>query len=204
MRPVLFGDKPDCCEQIPLIRTFIAVNLASFVVEEIAKVQAALRAADPGVVRWTRVENMHLTLKFLGDIEQDCVAPILSRLRRVVHDRPAFRVEARRLGGFPDLKRLRVIWVGLSGEGLTVLSKDLETALRELHFPAEKREFHPHVTLGRVRSQRGWDQVLPLVQHYAHTSFGTSVIDQVRLYRSDLRPTGAIYTALGSAPLQTK
>jgi 2'-5' RNA ligase len=188
---------------MPLIRAFIAVNLASSVVEEIAKVQAALRTVsdDTGTVRWTRVENMHLTLKFLGDIEQDHVAPILTRLRRVVRGRPAFQVEARQLGGFPNLKRPRVIWAGLSADGLTALSKDLETTLLELHFPAEKRDFHPHVTLGRVRSQRGWDQVLPLVQHYQHTSFGTSVIDQVRLYRSDLRPTGAIYTALGSVPL---
>jgi 2'-5' RNA ligase len=217
-----------------LIRAFIAVTLAPSVVEEIAKVQAALRRADgePGAVRWTRVENMHLTLKFLGNIDQHQVAPILTRLRHVGRDCPAFQVEARQLGGFPSLKRPRVIWVGLhdtandealQGEKhspLPGLSKAIETALSELDFPVEQRDFRPHITLGRVRSQRGWDRILPLVQDYRHTSFGTSVIDRISLYRSDLRPkasvitqetrrrsrvplpTGAIYTALGSVPLR--
>ena len=217
-----------------MIRTFIAVNLAPSVVEEIAKVQAVLRRADgePGAVRWTRVENMHLTLKFLGNIDQHQVAPILTRLWHVGRDCPAFQVEARQLGGFPGLKRPRVIWAGLhdnaNGEDLQgekhsplpVLSKAIETALSELDFPVEQRDFRPHVTLGRVRSQRGWDRILPLVEDYRHTSFGTSVIDRVSLYRSDLRPkpsviteeirrrsrlplpTGPIYTALGSVPLR--
>lgn len=199
-----------------MIRAFIAVNLSPSVVEEIAKVQAVLRRADgePGAVRWTRVENMHLTLKFLGNIGQHQVAPILTRLRHVGRDCPAFQVEARQLGGFPSLGRPRVIWAGLhdtandealQGEKhspLPGLSKAVETALSELDFPVEQRDFRPHVTLGRVRSQRGWDRILPLVQDYRHTSFGTSVIDRVSLYRSDLESTGAIYTALGSAPLR--
>ena len=199
-----------------MIRAFIAVNLAPSVVEEIAKVQAVLRRADgePGAVRWTRVENMHLTLKFLGNIDQHQVAPILTRLRHVGRDCPAFQVEARQLGGFPSLGRPRVIWAGLhdtandedpQGEKhfpLPGLNKAIETALSELDFPVEQRDFRPHVTLGRVRSQRGWDRLLPLVQDYRHASFGTSVIDRVSLYRSDLESNGAIYTALGSVPLR--
>ena len=217
-----------------MIRAFIAVTLAPSVVEEIAKVQAALRRADgePGAVRWTRVENMHLTLKFLGNIDQHQVAPILTRLRHVGRDCPAFQVEARQLGGFPSLGRPRIIWAGLhdtandaalQGEKhspLPGLSKAIETALSELDFPVEQRAFRPHITLGRVRSQRGWERILPLVQDYRHTAFGTSVIDRISLYRSDLRPqasvitqetrgrsrvplpTGAIYTALGSVPLR--
>jgi len=199
-----------------LIRAFIAVNLAPSVVEEIAKVQAVLRRADgePGAVRWTRVENMHLTLKFLGNIDQHQVAPILTRLRHVGRDCPAFQIEARQLGGFPSLGRPRVIWAGLhdtandralQGEKpspLPGLSKAIETALSELDFPVEQRDFRPHVTLGRIRSQHGWDRILPLVQDYRHTSFGTSVIDRVSLYRSDLESNGAIYTALGSVPLR--
>lgn len=199
-----------------MIRAFIAVTLAPPVVEEIAKVQAVLRRADgePGAVRWTRVENMHLTLKFLGNIDQHQVAPILTRLGHVGRDCPAFQVEARQLGGFPSLGRPRVIWVGLHGNAndealqgekrspLPGLSKAIETALLELDFPVEQRDFRPHVTLGRVRSQRGWNRILPLVQDYRHTFFGTSVIDRVSLYRSDLESNGAIYTALGSVPLR--
>jgi len=214
MRPVLFGDRFRYRE-IPLIRAFIAVTLAPSVVEEIAKVQAVLRRADgeTGAVRWTRVENMHLTLKFLGNIDQHQVAPILTRLRHVGRDCPAFQVEARQLGGFPSLGRPRVIWVGLHDTAnaealqdeqhspLPGLSKAIETALSELDFPVEQRAFRPHVTLGRVRSQRGWDRILPLVQDYRHTSFGTSVIDRISLYRSDLESNGPIYTALGSVPL---
>jgi 2'-5' RNA ligase len=183
-----------------LIRAFIAVNLAPVTIEEIAKVQSALRATK-GDIRWTRAEGWHLTLKFLGDIAQDQVTPIVEALRKAFHMQPPVRTIAQGLGAFPNLKRPRVVWAGLSSDGLNVLSEKSETALTSLNFPPEDREFIPHLTLGRVRSLRGWEQVLAIVKANEQTYFGESVIDHVTLYQSNLHPDGAVYYPLGSIAL---
>jgi 2'-5' RNA ligase len=183
-----------------LIRTFIAVNLATPVIEEIAKVRAALQEAK-GDIRWTRVEGLHVTLKFLGDIARQQVEPILAALRAALREQPSLRVVAQGLGAFPTLKRPRVLWVGLNGTGLKELSETIEQALMPLDFPPEEREFTPHLTLGRVRSIRGWDRVLSVIKEHEHLCFGESTVDHVTLYQSDLRPEGPIYSPLGSVSL---
>jgi RNA 2',3'-cyclic 3'-phosphodiesterase len=188
-----------------LIRAFIAVTLAPVVVEEIAKVQLVLQTAK-GDIRWTRAEGWHLTLKFLGDISRDQVAPIAGVLKEALRTQLSLHVVAQGLGAFPNLKRPRVVWVGLQSEGLTALSEKIETALVSLDFPPEGREFTPHLTLGRVRSLRGWEQVLAVTKEHEHTRFGGSEINQVTLYQSDLHPTGAVYRPLESialTPLKT-
>lgn len=184
-----------------MIRAFIAANLAPMVIEEIAKVQSTLRTAK-GDIRWARVEGWHLTLKFLGDIAQDQVSPILEALYKALHTQPPVRMRVQGLGAFPNLKRPRVVWAGLSGDGLAVLSEKIETAVMSLDFPPENREFTPHLTLGRVRSLHGWEQVLEMVKVHEHTHFGESEIDHVILYQSELRPDGAVYRPLGSIALQ--
>jgi RNA 2',3'-cyclic 3'-phosphodiesterase len=188
-----------------LIRAFIAVTLAPVIIEEIAKVQLALQTAK-GDIRWTRAEGWHLTLKFLGDISRDQVAPILEVLSQALRTEPPFRVVAQGLGVFPNLKRPRVVWAGVHGERLTVLSEKIETTLMSLDFPPEERDFTPHLTLGRVRSLRGWEQVLAVTKEHEHTHFGESEINHVTLYQSELRPDGAVYRPLGSIalmPLET-
>ncbi|HKA54275.1 MAG TPA: RNA 2',3'-cyclic phosphodiesterase [Candidatus Binatia bacterium] len=184
-----------------MIRAFIAVNLASPVIEEIAKVRSALQEAK-GDIRWTRLEGLHLTLKFLGDIERHQVEPILRVMNETMGKWPPLHILAQGLGAFPNLRRPRVLWAGLSGEGLRGMSEALETALMPLDFPPEEREFTPHLTLGRVRSLRGWEHVLAVVKEYEQTRFGESRVDQVTLYQSALRPDGAVYSPLGSAPLR--
>ena len=180
-----------------MIRTFIAVTLAAPVIEEIAKVRSILQEAK-GDIRWTRREGLHLTLKFLGDIARNQVEPILSALQETVRERPPLHIVAQGLGAFPSLKRPRVLWVGLSGEGLKELGEVVEATLMPLDFPPEEREFNPHLTLGRVRSLRGWERVLAVVKEYEHVRFGESTVDQVTLYQSELRPDGAVYSPLGS------
>lgn len=184
-----------------MIRAFIAVTLASAIGEEIAKIQAALKNAQ-GDIRWTRIEGMHLTLKFLGDIAQAQVEPILTALRTALRNQLSLSVHAHGLGVFPHLKRPKVLWAGLGGEGLIRLQEKVESALVALDFPREERSFTPHLTLGRVRSFRGWEQVLAVVRQHEHTQFGESIVDRVTLYQSTLRPDGAVYSPLGTVPLQ--
>ncbi|MGE0681617.1 MAG: RNA 2',3'-cyclic phosphodiesterase [Candidatus Binatia bacterium] len=184
-----------------MIRAFIAVTLGELIIEEIAKVHRLLQEAK-GDIRWTRVDSLHLTLKFLGDIEHKQVEPILRVLNKLVGTRPPLHLIAQGLGVFPNLKRPRVLWVGLKGEGLIKLVEAIETALMRLDFPPDDREFTPHLTLGRIRSPRGWDRVFALMKEHENVLFGESTIEKVTLYQSTLRPDGAIYTVLGSIPFQ--
>lgn len=183
-----------------MIRAFVAVSLAPVIIEEIAKIQLTLQSAK-GDIRWTRAEGWHLTLKFLGDITPGRVAPILEALGQALATEPPLHVVAQGLGAFPSLKRPRVVWAGLQGEGLTALHEKIEAALISLDFPPEEREFIPHLTLGRVRSLRGWEQVLPVVKEHEQERFGESEITEVTLYQSDLQPTGAVYRPLGAIAL---
>src|SRR5262249_17474494 len=144
----------------------------------------------------------HLTVKFLGDIARKQVESILETLHEALRTQPPLRVVAQGLGAFPNLRRPRVLWAGLSGEELKALSETIETALMPLHFPPEDHEFTPHLTLGRIRSLRGWEQVLAVVKEHEQVRFGESVIDHVVLYQSELRPEGAVYRRLGSIALQ--
>jgi RNA 2',3'-cyclic 3'-phosphodiesterase len=184
-----------------LIRAFIAVTLAQSVIEEIAKVRAALQTAK-GDIRWTRLEGLHLTLKFLGNIPRTQVEPILATLTEALRKHSSVQISVQGLGAFPTLKRPRVLWVGLTGVGLAELSETIETSLMRLDFPPEDREFAPHLTLGRVRSPRGWEQVLAVVKQRQQDSFGESHITQVTLYQSTLQTGSAVYSALGSVSLQ--
>jgi 2'-5' RNA ligase len=180
-----------------LIRAFIAVTLAESVIEEIAKVRTALQETG-GDIRWTRMEGLHLTLKFLGDIARNQVEPIVEVLHNIAQQHSPLHFVAQGLGVFPHLRRPRVLWVGLKGDGVVALSEAIETALMPLDFPPEEREITPHLTLGRVRSPRGWDRVAAIFKEHEYTYFGESIIDSMTLYQSDLQPGGAVYTPLES------
>lgn len=185
------------------MRVFVAAPLAPPVNEEMTKVQTLLRAAG-GDVRWVHPHNFHLTFRFLGTVAQPRVVRLLSTLRDAVRQTPRVRVHVRGLGAFPSLDRPRVVWAGVTGRGLSELAATLAAALTEAGFPAPRtggQAFHPHVTLGRVRSRRGWQSVLPYVRRHLRHDFGDGTIDAVSLYRSDLRPDGAVYTTLGTAAL---
>jgi RNA 2',3'-cyclic 3'-phosphodiesterase len=182
------------------IRSFIAVDL-----EE--PVRAALRrlldqaAQLKGDVRWVRGEGLHVTLKFLGWVEAARLEQVHGALAAAVAGRPALRVRAHGLGAFPTLRRPRVLWVGLEGEGLAELAAGVETAMTRVGFEPEPRAFTPHITLGRVNGTRGWSYVEELFTMHMSDDFGDSNVDAVTIYRSTLRPDGAVYTPLWTIPL---
>lgn len=187
------------------IRVFVAATLAPSVNEEMTKVQALLRAAG-GDVRWVRPRNFHLTFRFLGTVAPARVEKLLAALCDAVRHTPRLRVRVRGLGAFPTLDRPHVVWAGVAGRGLSGLAATLDAALTDAEFSSPRaggQAFHPHVTLGRVRSRRGWKSVLPRVQRHLRHDFGDSPIDAVSLYRSDLRPDGAVHTVLGTAGLRS-
>lgn len=180
-----------------MIRSFLAIELPKTIIEKIRELQADLKHARADV-RWVGPEKIHLTLKFFGNIEESKVEEIIQAIEESVGQTSSFSLRVRGTGAFPHLKGPRVIWMGLLDEkGILVpLQKQLERNLEKVGFAAEKRSFQPHLTLGRVNSSRGKDELIWRVEKHQEEEFGGFGVEKVVLVKSDLRPTGPIYTAL--------
>lgn len=180
-----------------MIRSFLAAELPKTILERIAQLQGELKESKVDV-RWVKPENIHLTLKFFGDIEESRVDEIVETVAESVRSRSPFPLQVRGMGAFPHLKDPRVVWVGLIDERgvLAPLQKEMERRLEALGFPSEGRSFQPHLTIGRLKSSRGKDELIWRIERHLDDPFGTFEVDKVVLFRSDLRPTGPIYTSL--------
>lgn len=183
-------------------RLFIALDLAIPVVEQLAVFQEELQETLAGEedirVRWTSAENIHLTLKFLGDTEEALVPMLRETLADLVKPLFPFEVEARGVGFFPGPTKPRIIWSGFDKQGaevLSLLNKAVERDLEQLGFEKEQRKFRPHVTLGRVKSRQRPD-FTELGEEIGARSFGKSYIKDIILYESQLRSDGPRYTVL--------
>ena len=183
------------------IRSFVAVDVEAPVHAAVAALQAEL-ARVRADVRWVRAEGMHVTLKFLGSVEAARLERVRVALADALTNQPALEVRVHGAGAFPSLRRPRVLWVGLDGAGLAELADTVDAALAPLGFEAETRGFTPHMTLGRVNSWRGWPALEEQFKAHIGDDFGSSHIDVVTVYRSTLRPGGAVYTALWTIPLR--
>ncbi len=189
-----------CPAESEPIRSFIAVDLQAPVREALQAplLELSRLKAD---VRWVRPQGMHVTLKFLGGVEAPRLEQVHTTLAAVISGQPSFRLRVRGLGAFPSLRRPRVLWVGLEGLELVELATRVETAMTRLGFAAEKRPFAGHITVGRVSSRRGWPRVEEVISAHLTDDFGESAVDAVIIYRSTLRPDGAVYTPLWTIPL---
>ncbi|MEW6327989.1 MAG: RNA 2',3'-cyclic phosphodiesterase [Thermodesulfobacteriota bacterium] len=185
-----------------MIRSFLAVDLPLALRESMISATMGLRtsAAD---VKWIRPEGIHLTLKFLGNIEEGQIEPIVNAVSGVITDQKPLALKAEGMGAFPDLRRPRVIWIGMTGdiERLMVIQKGIEQALSALGFPAEDRPFTPHLTLGRVRSYKRTSDLAHKIEGLKDINFNPFTVTELILYKSTLRPEGAIYTPLRRLPL---
>jgi len=179
----------------------VAVKVPEGVLERLARVQRELGERTGSSVRWVRREGIHLTLKFLGEVDDTALGGIEEAMAGV--RAPGFRVECRRLGFFPNRSRPRVVWAGLEEPTgrLEGLQREVERRLEPLGFEREDRPFHPHLTLGRSRSQRGERRLVEAAESLAAEAFGGFDADDFRLYKSQLHPHGARYTVLGTYAL---
>ncbi len=187
-----------------MIRAFVAVDLEPQTVQKIAEAIVQLRPRLPGI-RWLPPANFHLTLKFLGDIDEARVEPIAAALERDLCPFSCFTINAKGLGVFPDLKRPRILWVGLVGDELNVLASRVEKTLIPFGFAAERRAFAPHLTVGRWREFNGSSKELgDEVEKWQGHDFGRSNVDEVILFQSVLKPEGAVYRRLKTVALTKK
>ncbi len=179
-----------------MIRTFVAAPLPEVVRAALGELAQQLAAHSQGV-RWVRPENIHLTLRFLGDTDPEQVPALSKGLDEIAAPQPPFPMRLGGVGAFPNWKRPRVVWVGLEEEGeqLQKLRRAVERLARSLRWERETQEFKPHLTLGRVREGRSISQgewaVPPL----------DFPIDRVELIESRLKPTGPEYHTLHQAVL---
>jgi len=190
------------------IRTFIAIELDESIKESLTKLQERLKGQVPrGSVRWVRPEGVHLTLKFLGDVPADQIGEITKALERSCQGFAPFSLLCGGLGCFPNLKRPRVMWVGIQEETgtLSQLKEAIEENVAPLGYPPEKRKFSPHLTLGRVQRRVSSGDRHRLGELVGASEIGTlsqMQVKSVNLMRSDLRPSGAVYTRLAEVELK--
>lgn len=184
------------------MRTFIAFELSLNTRMELSRLVNDLR---PGLGRitWVKPERMHLTLKFLGEIDEHLVAPISERLTEVCASQQPVSLEAVGLGCFPNARRPRVVWVGLEGDldGARRIQKAIDIALKDFGFQPEEREFKPHITLGRVRGPVKTELLSTEINARAGFVFGAETLSEIAFMRSVLRPEGPLYTPLIKARL---
>jgi 2'-5' RNA ligase len=188
------------------MRCFVAVDVSEEVRAAMARAQAGLRAAAPRAdVRWVAPAAFHMTLAFLGEIPDADVPALAHALEPAAARRRAFGLAARGVGGFPSPRRPRVVWAGVSGGvgELAGLAAETQAALVPFGFVPEKRDFRAHVTIGRVRSPRDLAPLAAALEAGAGLELGAWTAGEVVLYRSRLRPTGAVYEAVSRLPLAT-
>ncbi len=179
-----------------MIRAFIAVEIDPQTVRQISAVVGDLKPRIPGI-RWVRPTNFHLTLKFLGDIEENKIEPIVQALEAALYPFPRFTINAKDLGVFPDLKRPRVLWVGLEGKELLELASKVERALCPLGFGPENKAFKPHLTVGRWRQfDRSSRKFVEELERWQGHEFGESTVAEVIFFQSELKREGAVYHPL--------
>ena len=183
------------------IRTFIAVPLTERVREEITGVIEQLKYLG-GNVRWAAPVSLHLTLKFLGDLAPTRCSEVFEGTKTALKGFAPFRIRFSGTGAFPNLRRPRVFWVGVEDHGamLEQIQGALEDTLAQRGFPREKRSFSPHLTIGRVRSMGDFRKLTSVLREMTFVS-DEMAVDEVAVMKSDLRPTGALYTCLESYKL---
>jgi 2'-5' RNA ligase len=183
------------------IRAFIAISLPETIQHKLSFTQDLLREnTGDQVVRWVKPSNIHLTLKFMGNIPETDVAILKQKLSGDVSLHPQFPLSIQGVGAFPSFRMPRVIWAGLQEvDGILRLQQSIESRMRELGYDSEERPFSAHVTIGRVSQHATRQQIENCglaVSKCTVGSLGSFIVESVDIYRSELKPDGPSYIRL--------
>jgi 2'-5' RNA ligase len=188
------------------IRTFVAVPISETLRRAAVACVDRFRATGADV-KWVAPENLHVTVKFLGDVDATKIHEVCRTIEESVSDLACFDLQIQGAGAFPDIKRPRTIWLG-AGEGanaITELAKRLERGLEAIGYPRERRRFHPHVTLGRARhAGPALADLAESLRDSADIEIGRCRISEVVTFASQLGRDGPTYEALARAQLLAK
>jgi RNA 2',3'-cyclic 3'-phosphodiesterase len=184
------------------MRTFVAIPLPEECRSMLQEMQQALRAFQ-AEVGWVAIASIHLTLKFLGEVDPAMIPKLTDSLRAASERDQSFELRLHGLGCFPSLRNPRVIWCGIDGdmEGLLRVQQNVEAACSALGFLSEERAFRPHLTLGRINGKRNLQPLVDCIKigSELERSFRAS---HFNIYRSILKPQGAVYTILDTVALR--
>jgi len=188
------------------IRTFIAIELSEDLIKGLSSLEDRLKSFASSSIKWIDPHSIHLTLKFLGQTPLHLVPSITSALDTICRTTRPFELSIAKLGSFPNLRQVQIVWVGVDGEikGLNQLQQDIERAISPLGFPTEKRAFAPHLSLARVRDTATVAERQSLGDLLVRTSLTAPlnmIVSSVSLIQSQLTPRGSIYTTLHKSSL---
>ena len=176
------------------IRAFIAVEIDNQTKQKISELISDLKKSNADV-KWITENQMHLTLKFLGNIDENKVADISNALSGIADNLSAFTINFSGLGAFPGMNHPRVVWLGVNkgAESLIKLNEKIETAMEKTGFKKENRKFEPHLTLARIRSSKNISNLIKLIDEVNFSAENDTHIDKLVLFQSTLNPKGALY-----------
>jgi len=185
-----------------IIHTFIAVDLPEKIYSSIEKIQEELKS-HRFKIRWVRPRNIHLTLKFLGNAKKSDVDRIAKAAKESVKDIAPFSLFARGIGVFPNIKRPRVLWVGVCGQMdmLLKMQSNFESQLETVGFKKECKPFKGHLTFARIKDKVNSKKLIQALSVYSEFESESFVIGKVILYKSQLKPSGPVYSKLYEMPL---
>lgn len=189
-----------------VIRAFIAINISPEIASRLGTISGELQQQLQGVpIRWVPVENVHITLKFLGDVSESNLDLLKEMLEAEAGRHAPLEISAGELGAFPSIRRPRVLWVNVQAPPeLLALQRGIDNETARLGYDREERPFSPHLTIGRVsRNANSSDarRISEVLESYKVGYIGAARVREVVLYRSDLRPSGAVYTAVFTGKL---
>jgi 2'-5' RNA ligase len=191
-----------------MLRTFIALEIPPEIQNAIASSTTSLRNSLPKpVVRWVAKQNLHVTLKFLGDVSPANLDQLVETLRHESARHAGFSMPVGRLGAFPSSRRARIIWIGLgTSAALDALQRGVEAAAGQLGYAREDRPFSPHLTIGRVGqgiSASDNQRIRTVLDATPVDQLGTVDVQAIHIFKSDLQPGEPVYTLLHSLPLRS-
>lgn len=192
-----------------MLRSFIAIDLPHEIQKKIARSTIILQEKLPKpLVRWVPVQNIHLTLQFLGDVSPSNLELLSGELRINLANSPCIEVLVGKAGAFPNVHRARTLWIGLTAPpAFATLHQTIQATTARIGYPVENRKFSPHLTIGRVNqnaSPADLNMIQMTIQHTDIGIIGKFLVDAVHLFKSDLHPTGPVYTRIYSMPLARK
>ena len=187
------GENPKMSEKI---RSFISVDITDQVLlDKIVKIQQALLETGADL-KLVEPENLHLTLRFLGEIPKPTLELVREELKSLRFNQ--FKLNLQGTGAFPNLRRINVVWIGIKEgeENLKEIAKKVESMLKKLGFPPDPKGFSPHLTIARVRTGKNKDRLVSFIEKFRDYEVGWMTVDSVRLKKSTLTPKGPIYTTI--------
>lgn len=181
-------------------RTFIAIELPAETQAQLDEIISPMKSKLTGAVRWTPLGNIHVTLKFLGEVSPSNLETLKSMVKSLSSKQTEFEIQIGKIGAFPSIKRPRVIWVGVEmHSALNALQQSVENEIVKLGYPAEDRPFSPHLTLGRVNhhtTSGEIDKITKTLSSIQINKINPFTVNHLTLFKSELKPTGSVYTPL--------